>query len=175
MMEWALPTPARMRFEAIEKEFATRADVQPFLKGAIWRGFMAKYPESNLLQKKMLHVSAKIRRLALSRRRGSNFHEARRELNRFCCARNATMLIGMEFLAAFIRRICGRRRGARWWRLRPLRMGWRIAMPVGRNRNGAISMRMGARKFVLRRRIIRRCCARRMAGRSARWTSGRRM
>jgi 4-alpha-glucanotransferase len=77
MMEWALPTPARLRFEAIEKEFASRADVQPFLRGAIWRGFMAKYPESNLLQKKMLHVSAKIRRLALSRRRGSNFHAAR--------------------------------------------------------------------------------------------------
>jgi 4-alpha-glucanotransferase len=77
MMEWALPTPARMRFEGIEKEFASRADVLPFLRGGIWRSFMAKYPESNLLQKKMLHVSAKVRRLALSRRRGSNFHAAR--------------------------------------------------------------------------------------------------
>ena len=77
MMEWALPTPARLRFEAIEKEFASREDVQPFLRGGIWRSFMAKYPESNLLQKKMLHVSAKVRRLALSRRRGSNFHAAR--------------------------------------------------------------------------------------------------
>ena len=77
MMEWALPTRARLRFEAIEKEFASRADVQPFLRGGIWRSFMAKYPESNLLQKKMLHVSAKVRRLALSRRRGSNFHAAR--------------------------------------------------------------------------------------------------
>jgi alpha-amylase len=77
MMEWALPTPARLRFEAIEKEFAARPDIQPFLRGGIWRSFMAKYPEANLLQKKMLHVSAKIRRLALSRRRGSTFHAAR--------------------------------------------------------------------------------------------------
>jgi 4-alpha-glucanotransferase len=77
MMEWALPTPARMRFEAIEKEFASRQDMQPFLRGGIWRSFMAKYPEANLLQKKMLHVSAKIRRLALSRRRGRNFHDTR--------------------------------------------------------------------------------------------------
>ncbi len=77
MMEWALPTPARMRFEGIEKEFASRADMQPFLRGGIWRSFMTKYSEANLLQKKMLHVSAKIRRLALSRRRGSNFHRAR--------------------------------------------------------------------------------------------------
>jgi 4-alpha-glucanotransferase len=77
MMEWALPTPARLRFESIEKEFASRPDMQPFLRGGIWRSFMAKYPEANLLQKKMLHVSAKIRRLALSRRRGNAFHAAR--------------------------------------------------------------------------------------------------
>ena len=77
MMEWALPTPARVRFESIEKEFASRVDMQPFLRGGIWRGFMAKYSEANLLQKKMLHVSAKVRRLALSRRRGSNFHHTR--------------------------------------------------------------------------------------------------
>lgn len=77
MMEWALPTPARLQFEAVEKEFSARPDVQPFLRGGIWRSFMAKYPEANLLQKKMLHVSAKIRRLALSRRRGREFHESR--------------------------------------------------------------------------------------------------
>lgn len=77
MMEWALPTNARLRFQAIEKEFASRADVQIFLRGGIWRSFFAKYPEANLLQKKMLHVSAKVRRLALSRRRGSAFLAAR--------------------------------------------------------------------------------------------------
>jgi 4-alpha-glucanotransferase len=77
MMQWALPTEARLRFEAIEKEFASRDDVQVFLRGGIWRSFMAKYPEANLLHAKMLHVSAKIRRLALGRRRGSSFRSAR--------------------------------------------------------------------------------------------------
>ncbi len=77
MMEWALPTEARVRFEAIEKEFSSRADVQVFLRGGIWRSFMAKYPEANLLHAKMIHVSAKIRRLALSRRRGNSFLSAR--------------------------------------------------------------------------------------------------
>jgi hypothetical protein len=77
MMEWALPTDARRRFEAIEKEFSSRSDVEVFLRGGIWRSFMAKYPEANLLHAKMLNVSSKIRRLALSRRRGSSFLAAR--------------------------------------------------------------------------------------------------
>jgi 4-alpha-glucanotransferase len=77
MMQWALPTKARVRFEAIEKEFSSREDVQVFLRGGIWRSFMAKYSEANLLHAKMLHVSAKIRRLALGRRRGNSFRSAR--------------------------------------------------------------------------------------------------
>jgi 4-alpha-glucanotransferase len=77
MMEWALPTNARVRYEAIEREFAARADILTFLRGGVWRGFMAKYPEANLLHKKMINVSSKIRRLALSRRRGRSFLEER--------------------------------------------------------------------------------------------------
>jgi 4-alpha-glucanotransferase len=63
MMEWALPTPARNRYHALTQEFASRPDDLPFVRGGIWRNFFSKYSESNLLQKKMLHVSAKIRRL----------------------------------------------------------------------------------------------------------------
>ena len=77
MMEWALPSPARSRFEALEVEFSSRNDVQVFLRGGIWRSFMAKYSEANLLHAKMLHVSAKVRRLALSRRRSNSFQNAR--------------------------------------------------------------------------------------------------
>ena len=67
MMEWALPTRARSDFDAISKEFAERPDVQRFLRGAPWRAFFSKYPESNLLHKKMLRVSAKHRSLASKR------------------------------------------------------------------------------------------------------------
>jgi 4-alpha-glucanotransferase len=63
MMEWALPTPARNRYHALTQEFASRPDELPFIRGGIWRNFFSKYSESNLLQKKMLHVSAKVRRL----------------------------------------------------------------------------------------------------------------
>ena len=63
MMEWALPTPARNRYHALVTEFAARTEMLPFLRGGIWRNFFSKYGESNLLHKKMLHVSQKVRKL----------------------------------------------------------------------------------------------------------------
>jgi hypothetical protein len=70
MMEWALPTGTRQRFHQLQREFAGRPDVAPFLRGSGWRSFFSKYAEANLLHKKMLHVSGKIRQLAASTRRG---------------------------------------------------------------------------------------------------------
>jgi len=74
MMEWALPTPARQRFHALQQEFSSRSDVLAFLRGSGWRNFLAKYPEASLLHQKMLHVSEKVRRLKKSRR-GKAFQE----------------------------------------------------------------------------------------------------
>ena len=68
MMEWSLPTPARDRYHALIEEFSSRPDMLPFLHGGIWRGFFTKYAESNLLHKKMLHVSKKVRALPGNRR-----------------------------------------------------------------------------------------------------------
>jgi alpha-amylase len=79
MMEWALPTAARQRFHALTEEFSSRPEALPFLRGGIWRNFFTKYPESNLLHKKMLHVSEKVHRLARSRRHDKPFLEARDE------------------------------------------------------------------------------------------------
>ena len=61
MMEWVLPTSVRQRFHALLEEFAGRPDVRRFLRGGFWRGFFSKYAEANLLHKKMLRVSAKLR------------------------------------------------------------------------------------------------------------------
>ena len=60
MMEWALPTRVRQRYNQVLKEFASRNEVLSFLRGGSWRGFFRKYPESNLLHKKMLHVAHRI-------------------------------------------------------------------------------------------------------------------
>ncbi len=60
MMEWVLPTRVRQRYHAVSKEFSARPEVLSFLRGGSWRGFFRKYPESNLMHKKMLRVSARI-------------------------------------------------------------------------------------------------------------------
>ena len=56
MMEWVLPTNTRQRYFALRKEFAARPDLLTFLRGGSWRGFFRKYPEANLLHKKMLRA-----------------------------------------------------------------------------------------------------------------------
>jgi 4-alpha-glucanotransferase len=61
MMEWVLPTPVRLKFHGLLEEFKDRADLRRFLRGGFWRGFFSKYAESNLLHKKMLRVSWKLR------------------------------------------------------------------------------------------------------------------
>jgi len=60
MMEWVFPTRVRQRYHAVLQEFTSRPEVLAFLRGGSWRGFFRKYPESNLLHKKMLRVSARI-------------------------------------------------------------------------------------------------------------------
>jgi 4-alpha-glucanotransferase len=64
LMEWVLPTSVRQHFHALLEEFAGRPDVRRFLRGGFWRGFLSKYAEANLLHKKMLRVSAKLRSAA---------------------------------------------------------------------------------------------------------------
>lgn len=76
MMEWSLATPARGRYHHLLEQFSLRDDVLPFLRGGIWRGFFTKYSESNLLHKKMLHVSGKVHRLKRSRRFDRSFKRA---------------------------------------------------------------------------------------------------
>jgi len=80
MMEWVLPTNTRLRVYALHKEFAARPDLLAFVRGSSWRGFFRKYAESNLLQKKMMRVSAAIASVPPRRSRYGHsavFREAR--------------------------------------------------------------------------------------------------
>jgi 4-alpha-glucanotransferase len=74
MMEWVLPTNTRQRYYALCKEFSGRPDLLSFLRGGGWRGFFRKYPEANLVHKKMLRVSACV--AAVPPRRSSPEHTA---------------------------------------------------------------------------------------------------
>jgi hypothetical protein len=59
MMTWALPTAARHRLELASPRLVEEAPLQvaPFVRGAPWRGFLAKYPEVARLQQQMVRVS----------------------------------------------------------------------------------------------------------------------
>jgi hypothetical protein len=72
MMEWVLPTKVRKAFHALQEEFASRPDVRQFLRGGFWRGFFSKYAEANLLHKKMLRVSSKLRSMSRKSAKGVN-------------------------------------------------------------------------------------------------------
>lgn len=60
MMEWALPPQAFRELEDFEqklKELNLFEKYSIYVRGGFWRNFLAKYPESNRMHKKMLYVS----------------------------------------------------------------------------------------------------------------------
>lgn len=81
MEGWSLPAPAALRLGALETELGAErlsGGDGPFVRGAHWRNFFVKYPESNRAHKKMMALSA------LCRRRGDPV-EARRRIGRAQC------------------------------------------------------------------------------------------
>ncbi len=64
MMEWSLPAKAGFKFEEFLKDLENRGvrdKYKPFTRGGLWDNFLTKYGESNLMHKKMLYVSEKIK------------------------------------------------------------------------------------------------------------------
>lgn len=63
MMVWALPLEAAREFEACVAESSRLPGAERFhrfLRGGIWRNFLAKYPEANQVHKLMVDVSDRI-------------------------------------------------------------------------------------------------------------------
>ncbi len=66
MSEWSLLHDASGSFEKLKqklKESGLEELSEPFVSGGFWRNFFSKYPESNLMHKKMLYVSTKVHHL----------------------------------------------------------------------------------------------------------------
>lgn len=67
MMEWALPPEMQRQLKFLKERVSQDPEIAPlqdsFIRGSFWRNFLAKYPESNNIQKKMLRVSEKLHRL----------------------------------------------------------------------------------------------------------------
>ncbi|MCD6326391.1 DUF1926 domain-containing protein [bacterium] len=60
MGEWSLPTESALVYESLLaqlKEDDSLERYKPFVRGGFWRGFLAKYPESNYMHKRMCSVS----------------------------------------------------------------------------------------------------------------------
>lgn len=63
LMAWSLPASSGRAFEAGGKSLekaSLREELKPFFRGGLWFNFLAKYPESNHIHKKMLLVSERI-------------------------------------------------------------------------------------------------------------------
>jgi alpha-amylase len=63
MGAWTLPPEASTRFSDVAQRMnlaGYQQEVQSFLRGGIWQAFLAKYPESNLIYRKMLRVSKEV-------------------------------------------------------------------------------------------------------------------
>lgn len=64
MMEWSLFAKQGRQYEDLVKEAKDSGQwdrQRPFLRGGTWDNFLAKYPESNLMHKKMLKISKMVR------------------------------------------------------------------------------------------------------------------
>ncbi|HZS39707.1 MAG TPA: alpha-amylase/4-alpha-glucanotransferase domain-containing protein [Polyangia bacterium] len=89
MGEWALPAQAQHTYLSVRQALADRDELdraRPFVRGGIWQGFLAKYPEANFMHKKMVLVSDKLERAQLKLGAGANaLDHARRELYRAQC------------------------------------------------------------------------------------------
>jgi alpha-amylase len=75
MEGWSLPPAGALELAKLEKKLGSD---NPFIRGSHWKNFLAKYPESNRMHKKMMALSA------LSRRRGDP-EIARRAIGRAQC------------------------------------------------------------------------------------------
>ncbi len=66
MMEWALPAKSIDRYERFDQWLDDQGVTQEdkvFVRGGFWRNFLAKYPESNQMHKRMLLTSQRLHRL----------------------------------------------------------------------------------------------------------------
>ncbi len=64
MDEWSLPTESMIEYGKIIEKLKTFPDgdeIRRFIKGGFWRNFLSKYPESNDLHKRVIHLSRNIK------------------------------------------------------------------------------------------------------------------
>ncbi|TAN63582.1 DUF1926 domain-containing protein [bacterium] len=82
MGEWALPHHASKSYTLLLEDLKAKGDggkLKEFMQGGIWRNFLAKYPESNWMHKRMLLASRAIENAGL-KAGGREADEAKKSL-----------------------------------------------------------------------------------------------
>jgi alpha-amylase len=77
MMGWTLPTRMQHELHALEHDFAGQPEKLLYIRGGFWRNFLAKYPESNNMQKHMLRLSGRVDRMRDKKKHRKNGEFAR--------------------------------------------------------------------------------------------------
>ena len=89
MMGWALPAAMQRRLDSVRQELSHDPEREQrfsqFIRGGYWRNFLAKYPESNNIQKRMLRVSRRLERLGGAGAPEAALSEARKLLHQGQC------------------------------------------------------------------------------------------
>jgi len=95
MGHWSLPPKAQLALDSVVKQLDAKplaelaAAAKPFLRGATWRNFLARYPEANRLAQRMVRLSELTRRMGLRPPDGlhsiAQLHPAVRSLFRGQC------------------------------------------------------------------------------------------
>ncbi len=86
MGAWTLPPAASNQYQTLCRRLHLAGfgpQTEQFVRGGIWQGFLAKYPESRLIHRKMLRVSEAVQRAG--QRGDDNFEAARDALYRGQC------------------------------------------------------------------------------------------
>jgi hypothetical protein len=87
MERWALPPEAQARLDGLERELGEYRLAGPdggLVRGAHWKNFLVRYPESNRMHKKMLALSA-LHRVRAAEPGARNLAAARRAIGRAQC------------------------------------------------------------------------------------------
>lgn len=85
MMAWALPTPMQRELKDLRALFEPDSTYQLYIRGGFWRNFLAKYPEANTMQKRMLRESNRLAALRARHPGDARLDEAERLLHESQC------------------------------------------------------------------------------------------
>jgi alpha-amylase len=72
MLQWSLPADRQEHLEDVLADVSGKGlkdFYEPFLRGGFWRNFFSIYPESNMMNKKMLYLSKRLERSGVEKER----------------------------------------------------------------------------------------------------------